>query len=656
MELLWHCPAAPVAWGNDESTYVVQAHSTIQAAEKISENSRVMACSWRWRFSPIFPHESTLLHSFIKNIPAGYPTVLTHCKHNMGGSISTVMLADFMEDDLLPSSTATFHSTDYPSHYSIILCHSNRLGFFYSQSWATITGNVAQQYRVMTELTPSSLKARSKAFQQAQRVIVLLDYNAINSTIFLESLSFIKLLRKDIHASKLDDYFFPIGGCAAICMAYGHWYPNLTELLTALQISVTLCPSDTHEHHHLPHHHHTIGMGESKDGHDVSEIEESVGEVVQHLPHSHSLHGERDLFSTPSLHDHNILDTTVKCKYDIFFSYSNDEGKYIADYLLSHVYCTQRDGERIRQYSDDNITYTTGEREKDIELIQQSHVVVFIITTTTIDSLSQYSHLESVRRFKRELLPIKREKAPLGESWLALSLAGRLYYEIDPLDFNKLDVAFVNIPDCMIKITDSCMRIEIQRATLTLLSSSSSHTNGRDDSQQDDGTRVYRKMAIDEGISLDEIERVIKESERDNEGRPRRRLSMLLDANQCERDRVGERDGESKKEREADRETAMPTIEEVLPSAQSLPMSDIHYTITRLDPLVLSPSLTEREDVMLSYEWNSQKIALDVYYQLHMKNVTVWLDVMGSMQGNMNTAMAQAVERVSVIVVLLSHR
>lgn len=59
---------------------------------------------------------------------------------------------------------------------------------------------------------------------------------------------------------------------------------------------------------------------------------------------------------------------------------------------------------------------------------------------------------------------------------------------------------------------------------------------------------------------------------------------------------------------------------------------------------------------MFSYEWHSQEAVLNTYFQCHMMNVSIWFDVMGSMQGNMNIAMANAIENVSTVVVFLTRR
>jgi hypothetical protein len=519
----------------------------------------------------------------------------------MGGSIATVMLSDFIEEEFLSSVV------NGKQQYTIILCHSHRLGYFKSQSWSVDNSNAVNtmQFRIMTELSPLSLKARANLFLYASKVIVLLDYNALVSTVFLESLSFVKLLRKPIHAAKLDPYFYPTGACAAICMAYGRWYNSLESLITALQIDVKYDPSDAM---------------------NVDTAEEQADVFKTY----HKVQSQTDI-SLP-VNTHNV-----------FFSFCEPEGHIIADYLQSNVLVNSKGNTPIFT----STSQSTGNLEQDVALIQASSMVIFIITGQTNESVLQYDHVELIRRLKKPILPIKRETASLGESWLALILAGKLYYEIDPTNFTKLDTIFKNIPNSMIKLADSCPRIEIKKAAQLLFHTALKKNLDDEKFYQDRNEYIvnkYKKGAIEMGVSTAEADQTCLEID----NLPK--LSLLIDANQT----ASAMDHQTSE--------GFPPAKEVLPPKQEIEMSNIHYTVTRFETSTI-PDLYDEygfllkpHDVMISYEWNSQEHALDYYFQLHMKNLTVWFDVMGSMQGNMNTAMANSVETMAAMVVLLSHR
>ncbi|TMW61643.1 hypothetical protein Poli38472_010706 [Pythium oligandrum] len=93
-------------------------------------------------------------------------------------------------------------------------------------------------------------------------------------------------------------------------------------------------------------------------------------------------------------------------------------------------------------------------------------------------------------------------------------------------------------------------------------------------------------------------------------------------------------------------------------------MANIHYTVTRLSfpppPSVLDanglPLLNLQLDAIFSYQWGSQSTVLDVYQQGRVANLRAWFDVYGYMQGNVNSAMAAAVESVACVVVFVTDK
>ena len=89
----------------------------------------------------------------------------------------------------------------------------------------------------------------------------------------------------------------------------------------------------------------------------------------------------------------------------------------------------------------------------------------------------------------------------------------------------------------------------------------------------------------------------------------------------------------------------------------------IHYEVTRLTfepppPLfdACGVPIRHKFDVMLSYNWGIQSFVRDVFMDFHMQNLKVWMDVWGGMQGNINDAMANAVESSSVIICFLTEK
>ncbi len=61
-------------------------------------------------------------------------------------------------------------------------------------------------------------------------------------------------------------------------------------------------------------------------------------------------------------------------------------------------------------------------------------------------------------------------------------------------------------------------------------------------------------------------------------------------------------------------------------------------------------------DTMCSYQWSIQNFVRDFYMDLHMRNLEVWMDIWGVMQGNINEAMANAVECSTTVICFLTAK
>ncbi|CAF1524797.1 unnamed protein product [Rotaria magnacalcarata] len=87
----------------------------------------------------------------------------------------------------------------------------------------------------------------------------------------------------------------------------------------------------------------------------------------------------------------------------------------------------------------------------------------------------------------------------------------------------------------------------------------------------------------------------------------------------------------------------------------------IHQTVSRLDIKAPASMLDEygfskrREvDCMISYQWDNHKFVRQIYEDMTMREIRVWFDIWGSMQGNANETMATGVECAKVLLVFLS--
>lgn len=96
---------------------------------------------------------------------------------------------------------------------------------------------------------------------------------------------------------------------------------------------------------------------------------------------------------------------------------------------------------------------------------------------------------------------------------------------------------------------------------------------------------------------------------------------------------------------------------------ENLPFNYIKYEVTRMtfkppEPLfdMYGRPIEQKFDIMLSYQWDIQNFVRDMYMELDMKTFKTWMDVWGGMQGNMNEAMATAVENSTLMISFLTEK
>ncbi len=46
--------------------------------------------------------------------------------------------------------------------------------------------------------------------------------------------------------------------------------------------------------------------------------------------------------------------------------------------------------------------------------------------------------------------------------------------------------------------------------------------------------------------------------------------------------------------------------------------------------------MSSKKHIMLSYQWDNQKIVSEVYRRLSEKNIPLWMDIQGGMKGHLS--------------------
>ncbi|CAF1427144.1 unnamed protein product [Rotaria sordida] len=66
--------------------------------------------------------------------------------------------------------------------------------------------------------------------------------------------------------------------------------------------------------------------------------------------------------------------------------------------------------------------------------------------------------------------------------------------------------------------------------------------------------------------------------------------------------------------------------------------------------------MSSKRHIMLSYQWDNQKLVTEVYHRLSAKNIPLWMDIHGGMKGHLSESMAAGVENAAAICCFLTPK
>ncbi|XP_031561227.1 uncharacterized protein LOC116297189 [Actinia tenebrosa] len=247
----------------------------------------------------------------------------------------------------------------------------------------------------------------------------------------------------------------------------------------------------------------------------------------------------------------------------------------------------------------------------NIELIKGCKVFIPILTSGYQDSSKCREEYECARKHEKQIIPVKGEKFwPSG--WLSLGIAGKLYYELT--DSNQAYTPHKNVPD-------STPMNDFIFAVLTAYEGELSE----EEREKADIAALTKKIEEVKG-KLDEWP-----------PKPRNQ--------------------------EEQRSTPPPPEKLVTQDTENLPFNYIKYEVTRMSFNPPKPlfdkhgiPIEQKFDIMLSYQWDIQDFVRNVYMEMDMKTFKTWMDIWGGMQGNINEAMATAVENSTLMISFLTEK
>ncbi|KAJ8577404.1 hypothetical protein ON010_g1804 [Phytophthora cinnamomi] len=445
---------------------------------------------------------------------------------------------------------------------------------------------------IVTESYPHDRQHRAEVISRAQAAFVAIDPMLQRSSVLIETLSYLKDQRKTVISGPLTFFSRPSGAIGAVCLALSQW-----DLLLFADSERFAYWADKYFFVYC------------KDG------EGDADRIVDQFAHNNGAPGEVSLSGE-----------VVRCQHNL---------------------------------------------ESDLVALRAANVVVFVITEACAgndDGARSFRQLfEHALAWRKPLLPIKEQRASLG-GWLALAMAGRLWYQVDAANLELVETPYANIPDCPCKVKDSCLATDFVVCANGLLAMPQRTLERPQIASSEEATmRIAKERAQVLGLSVDTLESLCRRVEE--------LVNSTSSGDDCEskrlaelRDALGIATTKEAVETEATDPLDQPKPEELLPEekteeSKSLqPLSSIHYEVTRMifdpPPAVLDinglPIVGLQLDAMFSYQWGSQRTVLDIHQQGQVFNLRAWFDVYGHMQGNVNSAMAAAVESVACMVVFLT--
>ncbi|KAG2974152.1 hypothetical protein PC120_g26040, partial [Phytophthora cactorum] len=476
---------------------------------------------------------------------------------------------------------------------------------------------------IITDSYPRDRQQRADFISQAQAAFVAIDPTLQRSSELVETLSYLKDQRKTVISGPLTFFSRPSGAIGAVCLALSQWdamlfvestrfayWAEKYELLTRLEAEFKAGTS-----------------------YELDRVNVNASGAVE-LP------------SSPQI-------VFVYCKDD-----TGESDRIVAKFAHNNP--------AVRGISlSAEVTRCQHNLESDLAALRAASVVVFVITeacTTEDDGARDFRQLfEHALAWNKPLLPIKEQRAPL-RGWLAVAMAGRLWYQVDATNLGLVDTPYVNIPDCPCKVKDSCLATDFVVCANGLLSAPQRTLERSQIASREGATmRIAKERAQVLGVPSSVIESLCQRVEE--------LVNSTID-DDCIKSLAGLGVATTREavEIEATDPLNHPKPEDLLPTEETeesktlQPLSNIHHEVTRLGfvspPAVLDdeglPIIGLQLDAMFSYQWGSQHTVLDIHQQGQVHNLRAWFDVYGHMQGNVNSAMAAAVESVACIVVFLT--
>ena len=421
---------------------------------------------------------------------------------------------------------------------------------------------------VITESSPAQLSLREQAVKWARVVVLVASFKYQRNQTCLELANYAKDTKKPLQTMVVQPNYRPSGNLGALSIAGGR---PIDFRQAADQDAFDRCMSDL------------VKALESKTDNEPT-----------------------DVLSKPNATDDDEFsrkfEDVSSAGKGIFISYHSDASSVAK--LVSGGRGTSN------SLSEGGVTLGNPSAN-NLAAIKACKTFIAVMSEGYQNSAKFQEELECARAGKKKIVPVNGVRGFHPSGWLALAIAGKLYYVL--LDQGQAYEHHPRVPD----------------------------SNPMNDF-------VYAVLAADPPTE-DEVEQAELVA-----------LRKQLDEAKAKLGRW------PPPKRPVVKEEELPLLrpEDLAPkSDENLIFNYIHHEVTRMTFNPPKPLFDDRGvptkqkfDVMLSYQWDIQDFVRDVYMDLDMRNFKAWMDIWGGMVGNINSAMAAAVETSSVLLSFLTER
>lgn len=556
---------------------------------------------------------------------------------------------------------------------AVLICHSSQEQTLRQRLVRLLGDRADADVAIVTERYPRETHARAAVLASVGVAVLALDAAFQCAPRLVETVSFLKDTRRSVLAGPLTFHVRPSGAVGAICFALGTWEPALF-----------CCGDGDDECAQARERVRSAGL----EFLTTTEVERVITEAAAEAEAASETHSEVEIDSpvTP-LSDADSTQDDRGSNSDtarVLIVYAGTDGECVASAFGALNYASTP-GTVVEQCACDAVPLA-----QSVRLLAHSRVAVFVITAASMQDAHYRVLFDTAVRWRVSILPIHAAAGVRMPGWLAMCMAGKLWYQVALDALEQIYTPYAELPNCPCKVHDACLAADFLQCLSGLLlaptesrratTSACEETLDRDLAGREAALiQLCREQAIVAGglghDTVDDICARVSElvavcsssgSESDASG-SRAHAREQLEALGVAMDVTAVAAQMLEDERAI--RAVTPRGEDLLPApvtdtATHLPLTMTHYQVTRTGvsapvPRVLDaygvPLRNLALDAMFSYQWGAQDRVLDIHQQGQVHHLRAWFDVYGHMQGNVNAAMATAVESVACVVVFLTR-